>query len=158
MNINIEVYKNSLNLSDQQAISVIKKVRYILSRLHLVNDVMVFSLGNILKDKQSNTIIFGELKKLINMAINLTQSGKISKIVFCIDDLFSEKCFVDIVELIKFSGITRKTYILTKSVDDDVFATNFPELNIEKCEKFDIMYKQRFMLDQKHEFICKEDI
>ena len=158
MNIGIEVYKNSLNSSDQQVISVIKRARYILSKLHLINDVMVFSLGNILKDKQSNTIIFGELKKLINMAINLTQSGKVSKIAFCIDDLFSEKCFVDIVELIKFSGITRKTYILTKSVDDDVFATNFPELNIEKCEKFDIMYKQRFMLDQKHEFICKEDI
>ncbi len=158
MNIGIEVYKNSLKSSDQHVVSVIKRARYILSKLQVSDDVLIFSLGNILKDKQLNTAIFDELKKLVNMSINLAQSGKVSKIAFCVDILFGEKHFVDIVELIKFSGITRKTCILTKGVEDDVFTANFPELNIEKREKFDIMYKKRFILDQKHEFICREDI
>ena len=158
MNINIEIYKNRLCLSDQQTVNIIKKARYILSKLVLHGDNITFSLGNILKDKQSNKLIFKELKKLTNMAISLVQVDKLGGFCFCVDSLFGEEDFINIIDLAKFSGITNKIHIFTKNIEDDAFTINFPELNIEKCEKSDIMFTKRFILDQKQEFICREDI
>ena len=58
----MEVYKNSLHLSDQQVLSVIKKARYIVSQLRTQKiECIVICLGNLLVDKADNDLIFGEL-------------------------------------------------------------------------------------------------
>lgn len=158
MDIQIDVYKNSLRLSDQQTINVIKKVRYILSKMDLSGDVITFNLGNMLKDQSNNGAVLLELKKLTNMAIHLIQIDKLIGINFYMDTLFDEEHFKNIIRLAKLSSITNKIHIKAKNIEDSVFADEFPELKVEKCEKLDIIFKKRFILDRKQEFICQEDI
>lgn len=159
MNTKMEVYKNSLHLSDQQVISVIKKARYIVSKLCTQKiGCIEICLGNLLVDKADNDLIFGELKKLTNMIIHLIQIDVIDECNICLDSLVDEKHFIDILRLIKFSGITNKFYITAKILNDDKFLVEYPELNIEIDKKRDIIFNKRYVLDLKQEFVCREDI
>lgn len=157
MNIQMEIYKNSLKLSDQQLVSIIKKARYILSKTDLHKDTITFNLGNMISDKNNNENVLAELKKLINMSIYLVQSDKLDNINFYMDTLFDENSFKNMIFSAKLSGITNKIHIKAKNIKENSFAIDFPELNIEKYEKPDIIFEKRFILDRKQEFIYWED-
>lgn len=156
MNTNIEVYKNSLYMTDQQVINSIKKAKYTLSKLE--TNVIGLSLGRLLEEKKNNSVIFSELKKLTNMIIYLIQIDKISECFLFVDSLILEEHFRDICGVIKFSGITNKFHIVTNKLNDNDFLVNFPEFNIEIEKKSSIIFNKRFVLDLKQEYMCKEDI
>ena len=159
MNTKIEVYKSSLHLSDQQAISVIKRSRYIVSKLYTQKtNCLGICLSNLLIDKVDNDLVLGELKKLTNMIIHLIQVDKIDECNIYLDYLVDEKHFIDILRLIKFSGITNKFHIITKTLNNDEFLVDYPELNIEIDKKHDIIFNKRYVLDLKQEFVYREDI
>ena len=159
MNTKIEVYKSSLHLSDQQAISVIKRSRYIVSKLYTQKtNCLGVCLSNLLIDKVDNDLVLGELKKLTNMIIHLIQIDKIDECNIYLDFLVDEKHFIDILRLIKFSGITNKFHIITKTLNNDEFLVDYPELNIEIDKKHDIIFNKRYVLDLKQEFVYREDI
>ena len=159
MNTKIEVYKSSLHLSDQQAISVIKRSRYIVSKLYTQKtNCLGICLSNLLIDKVDNDLVLGELKKLTNMIIHLIQVDKIDECNIYLDYLVDEKHFIDILRLIKFSGITNKFHIITKTLNNDEFLVDYPELNIEIDKKYDIIFNKRYVLDLKQEFVYREDI
>ena len=159
MNINIEVYKNSLHMTDQQTINAIKKSKYILSKLETQKqDIITLSLGNLIIDKFNNDKIFNELKKLINMIIYLIQIDKLCSCVLCIDSLIEEEHFRSIMSVIKFSYITNKFKIITKTLNDDNFLIDYPEFNVEIGKKTDIIFNKRYILDLKQEYVCREDI
>lgn len=159
MNTKIEVYKSSLHLSDQQAISVIKRSRYIVSKLYTQKtNCLGICLSNLLIDKVDNDLVLGELKKLTNMIIHLIQVDKIDECNIYLDSLVDEKHFIDILRLIKFSGITNKFHIITKTLNNDEFLVDYPELNIEIDKKHDIIFNKRYVLDLKQEFVYREDI
>lgn len=159
MNTKIEVYKSSLHLSDQQATSVIKRSRYIVSKLYTQKiDCLGICLSNLLVDKVDNDLIFGELKKLTNMIIHLIQIDKVDECNIYLDSFVDEKHFMDILRLIKFSGITNKFHIILKTLNDDGFLIDYPELNIEIDKNSDIIFNKRYVLDLKQEFVYREDI
>lgn len=159
MNTKIEVYKSSLHLSDQQTISVIKRSRYIVSKLYTQKiDCLGICLSNLLVDKVDNDLVFGELKKLTNMIIHLIQIDKVDECNIYLDSLVDEKHFMDILRLIKFSGITNKFHIILKTLNDDGFLIDYPELNIEIDKNSDIIFNKRYVLDLKQEFVYREDI
>lgn len=159
MNTKIEVYKSSLHLSDQQAISVIKRSRYIISKLYTQKiDCLGICLSNLLVDKIDNDLVFGELKKLTNMIIHLIQIDKVDECNIYLDSLVDEKHFMNILRLIKFSGITNKFHIILKTLNDDGFLIDYPELNIEIDKNSDIIFNKRYVLDLKQEFVYREDI
>ena len=159
MNTKIEVYKSSLHLSDQQAISVIKRSRYIVSKLYTQKiDCLGVYLSNLLIDKANNDLVLGELKKLTNMIIHLIQIDQVGECNIYLDSLVDEKHFVDILRLIKFSGITNKFHKKKKKLNDDKFSVDYPELNIEIDKNHDIIFNKRYVLDLKQEFVYREDI
>ena len=92
------------------------------------------------------------------MIIHLIQIDVIDECNICLDSLVDEKHFIDILRLIKFSGITNKFYITAKILNDDKFLVEYPELNIEIDKKRDIIFNKRYVLDLKQEFVCSEDI
>lgn len=156
MNTNIEVYKNSLHMTDQQVINSIKKAKYTLSKLE--TNIIGLSLGRLLEEKNGNGVIFGELKKLTNMIIHLIQTDKISECFLFVDSLIFEEHFRNICGVIKFSGITSKFHIITNKLNDNDFLVNFPEFNIEIEKKSSIIFNKRYVLDFKQEYMCKEDM
>ena len=159
MNINIEVYKNSLHMTDQQVINSIKKAKYTLSKLETQKeDIITLSFGNLLNDKFDNDKIFDELKKLTNMIIYLIQIDKIIECFLFIDSLILEEHFRDICGVIKFSGITNKFKIITKALNDEKFLIDYSEFNVEIGKKSDIIFNKRFILDLKQEYVYREDI
>ena len=109
-------------------------------------------------DKVDNDLVLGELKKLTNMIIHLIQIDKIDECNIYLDFLVDEKHFIDILRLIKFSGITNKFHIITKTLNNDEFLVDYPELNIEIDKKHDIIFNKRYVLDLKQEFVYREDI
>ena len=159
MNINIEVYKNSLHMTDQQVINSIKKAKYTLSKLETQKeDIITLSFGNLLNDKFDNGKIFDELKKLTNMIIYLIQVDKLDGCFLCVDSLILEKHFRNMIGVIKFSGITNKFKIITKALNDEKFLIDYSEFNVEIGKKSDIIFNKRFILDLKQEYVYREDI
>lgn len=156
MNTSIEVYKNSLHMTDQQVINSIKKAKYTLSKLE--TDIIGLGLGRLLEEKNNNGVIFGELKKLTNMIIYLIQTDKISECFLFVDSLVLEEHFRDICGVIRFSGITNKFHIITNKLNDNDFLVNFPEFNIEIRKKSDIIFNKRYVLDFKQEYMYLENV
>lgn len=156
MNINIEVYKNSLHMTDQQVINSIKKAKYTLSKLE--TDIIGLGLGRLLEEKNNNGVIFGELKKLTNMIIYLIQVDKLDGCFLCVDSLILEKHFRNMIGVINFSGITNKFKIITKALNDEKFLIDYSEFNVEIGKKSDIIFNKRFILDLKQEYVYREDI
>jgi len=153
MNIGIDIYKNSLHLSNQQAISIIKRARYMLSGLQTQKeDIIGFNFGGIFTKEEK---VLLELKKLINMTLYMIQTKKLDGIVLYIDELIDKEEFRNIIDLAKFSGITNRLKIKTKSIKDKDFLMYYPELKVEIIEKDDTIFSKRYVLDQKEEFICK---
>lgn len=149
MNTNIEIYKKSLYMTNEQTISTIKKAKYILSKLEA--DTIGFSFYDIPNNKD----ILDELKKLINITTHLIQKDKISECVLQISCLDGLK---NIMGIVKFSGISNKFHIYTKTLNDNGFIADFTEFNVEIGKKCDIIFNKRYVLDQKQEYVIWEDI
>ena len=62
------------------------------------------------------------------------------------------------MSVIKFSYITNKFKIMTKTLNDDNFLIDYPEFNVEIGKKTDIIFNKRYILDLKQEYVCREDI
>lgn len=138
MNVQIELYKNSLNLLDQDVINVLKKARYILSKMEIhQDDVIIFDTQNLLQDKSDNEEVLFQLKKLLNMTVYLIQIDKLSNVVFMSDFLIDNPYFNSIITTLKFSGISNR-YVVIPSTK--------------------IKYHIRYLLDKKLEYICRKEI
>lgn len=138
MNIQIELYKNSLNLSDQDVSNMLKKARYILSKIETCkDDVIIFATQNLLQDKSNNEDIMFQLKKLMNMTVHLTQIDKLSNVVFMSDFLIDNPYFNSIITTLKFSGISNRYAIIPSTK---------------------LKYHKRYLFDNKLEYICRKEI
>ena len=77
MNIGIDIYKNVLRTTEQQNVNVIKKVKYILSKLATTNqDTVSLILDDFLMRVADDKSI-QEFKKIINMIIYMIQTDKL---------------------------------------------------------------------------------